>query len=52
MKLTGRAESAGTSDLDPLHAAHAGWTRLDNVILRELGLSKLGAIVVPEAKRG
>lgn len=52
MKLTCRAESAGTSDLDPFHAANAGWTRLDNVVLRELGSSRLGAIVVPEAKRG
>lgn len=51
MKLTGRAESAGTSDLDPFHAADAGWARLDNVVLRELGPSRLGAIVVPEAKR-
>lgn len=52
VKLTGRAESAGTSDLNPFHAAHAGRAWLDNVVLRELGPSRLGAVVIPEAKKG
>lgn len=52
MRLTGCAESTGTSDLDPFHAAHPSWTWLDHVVLGELGPSRLGAIVVPEANRG
>lgn len=51
-RLTGRAESAGTGHLDPFHAGHASWARLDQVVLGELGSGRLSAVIIPEAMKG